>query len=41
MQAVQTVADEQVLQEPEQATQPLLESKYCPALQEMGLRISC
>lgn len=32
------MAEEQVLHDPEQATHPLLESKYCPAGQSMGLK---
>jgi len=38
---VHTVADEQVLQDPGQAIHPLVESKYWPALQVIGLSTSC
>lgn len=37
----QTVADEQVLHDPGQATHPLVASKYCPTAQLMGLSTSC
>lgn len=41
VQAVHLVAEEQVLHEPGQATQPLVVSKYWPAGQSIGFKTNC